>query len=36
MELGRKEDNASLNGVVAAVSQGKVVDSEVISKVCLS
>ena len=35
MEVGRK-GYASLNGVVAAMSHGKVVESEVMSKVCLS
>ena len=32
----QKRGYASLNGVVAAISHGKVVDSEVMSKVCLS
>ena len=32
----QKRGYASLNGVVAAVSHGKVVDAEVMSKVCLS
>ena len=34
MELGQKRGYASLNRVVAAISHGKVVDFEVMSKVC--
>ena len=32
----QKRGYASLNGVIAAISHGKVVDSEVMSKICLS
>ena len=32
----QKRGDASLNGVVAAVSHGKVVDSEIVSKICPS
>ena len=35
-ETWQKRGDASLNGVVAAISHGKVVDSEIVSNICPS